>query len=56
MNQQTNQNQIDRFKELARELGCEEDEVAFEETLRKVAQSPPVKHEPKKRAPKASDR
>jgi hypothetical protein len=48
--------QHDRFKQLARELGCDEDEAAFEEALRKVAQSKPApKHEPKKRTPK-SDR
>jgi len=29
--------QLDRFKQLARELGCDEDEAAFEEALRKVA-------------------
>ena len=42
--------QIDRFKELARELGCDEDEVAFEAALKKVAEAPqPQKHEPQKR-------
>lgn len=52
--------QVSRFKQLARELGCDEDEEAFEAALRKVAQSGPApKHEPKKqknpkkRAPKA---
>lgn len=44
-------NQHDRFKQLARELGCDEDEAAFEEALRKVAQSPhQPKREPKRRA------
>jgi len=44
--------QIDRFKELARELGCDEDEAAFEAALKKVAEAPPPpKHEPKKRKP-----
>ena len=43
--------QIDRFKELARELGCDEDEAAFDAALKKVAESAPLpKHEPKKRA------
>jgi hypothetical protein len=28
--------QLDRFKEAARELGCDEDPRAFEEALRKV--------------------
>lgn len=51
------QAQIDRFKELARELGCDEDEAKFEAALKKLAKSPELpKHEPKKRAPsKASD-
>jgi len=41
---------IDRFKALARELGCDEDEAAFETALGKLAKSGPVpKHEPKKR-------
>ena len=45
---------IDRFKELARESGCDEDEAAFEAALKKMAQSGPVpKHEPKKRPRKA---
>jgi hypothetical protein len=45
--------QIDRFKALARELGCDEDEAAFEAALKKVAERAPLpKHEPKKRAPK----
>jgi hypothetical protein len=45
--------QHDRFKELARELGCDEDEAAFDEALRRVATAPPLrKHEPKKRKPK----
>jgi hypothetical protein len=45
--------QIDRFKALARELDCDEDEAAFEEALKKVSESPhQPKHEPKKRKPK----
>ena len=53
MNQKTDESQIDRFKALARELGCDEDEGAFEEALKKVASAPPLpKHEPKKRKPK----
>ncbi len=46
----SDQPQIDRFKELARELGCDEDEAAFDEALKKVAETKPLpKHEPKKR-------
>ena len=42
--------QIDRFKEVARELGCDEDEAAFDAALKKVAEAPAQpKHEPKKR-------
>jgi len=36
--------QIDRFKELARELSCDEDEAAFENALKKIArQKLPIK-------------
>lgn len=42
--------QHDRFKQLARELGCDEDEAAFDRALLKVAKSDPIpKHVPKKR-------
>lgn len=42
--------QHDRFKALARELGCDEDEAAFDRALSKVAKSDPIpKHVPKKR-------
>jgi hypothetical protein len=45
---------IDRFKALARELECDEDETAFEAALGKLATSGPApKHEPKKRIKKA---
>jgi len=33
--------QADKFKELARELECDEDEKAFEETVKRVATNPP---------------
>lgn len=33
--------QADKFRDLARELGCDEDEARFEETVRKVAKAPP---------------
>jgi hypothetical protein len=49
------QAQIDRFKALARELGCDEDEAAFDAALKKVAERAPLpKHEPKKRKGKAA--
>lgn len=32
--------QVDKFRDLARELECDEDEAAFDERLRKVARTP----------------
>lgn len=32
--------QIDKFRDLARELEADEDEVRFEETVKKVAKAP----------------
>lgn len=40
--------QLERFKEAARDLGCDEDESRWEENLRKVA-----KHKP---APEADEK
>ena len=37
----TDRSQRDRFIEKARELGCDEDEVRFNETLKRVAKAPP---------------
>ena len=34
--------QADKFADLARELECDEDEARFEETVKKVAKSPPL--------------
>jgi hypothetical protein len=42
--------QKQRFIDKARELGCDEDEVAFEERLRKIAKAPPPKPESKRKA------
>ena len=33
--------QIDRFKEAARALGCDEDEAAFDEKLKAIAKQKP---------------
>jgi hypothetical protein len=45
--------QIQRFKALARELECDEDEAAFDEALKQIADVQALpKHEPKKRAAK----
>lgn len=30
-------NQVDKFRQAARELGCDEDETTFDEKLRKLA-------------------
>lgn len=35
--------QIDRFKEAARALGCDEDEAAFDTALRQIASYKPKK-------------
>jgi hypothetical protein len=40
-----NRNQAEKFREAARQLGCDESEEAFDRALRKV-----VKREPKKPA------
>jgi site-specific DNA-adenine methylase len=39
--------QVDKFRELARELECDEDEDAFDERLKKVATAPPKEPAPK---------
>lgn len=44
--------QVDKFKELARQLECDEDERAFDERLRKLAKAPtqpPPTRKPKRR-------
>ena len=52
---QSDNEQHQRFKELARELGCDEDEAAFEAALKKLAESPALpKHVPKKRVSEPS--
>jgi len=35
--------QLDKFKDLARELECDEDEAKFEETVKRVAERQPEK-------------
>jgi hypothetical protein len=51
------ESQFDRFKELARELGCDDNEAAFDAALRKLADVKAIpKHEPKKRALPAKKR
>ena len=38
--------QLEKFKEAAREHECDEDEAAFEETLRQISQHKPEKERP----------
>lgn len=54
--QSTASSQIDRFREAARELGCDESEERFVEVVKKLAKAPPAKNEPKPkpRQPKGS--
>jgi hypothetical protein len=37
-----NQSQSDKFKDTARELGCDEDEARWDERLKKVAKAKPA--------------
>lgn len=39
------QSQVDKFKEAARELECDEDEERWDERLKKVAKGKPEKSE-----------
>jgi hypothetical protein len=48
--------QSKRFIEKARELGCDEDEAAFGERLRKIAKAKPSEPEKKKPSAKSSRR
>jgi hypothetical protein len=36
------QSQSERFKQAARELGCDDDPERFKETVRKLAKAPPA--------------
>jgi hypothetical protein len=37
--------QLQKFQDLARELGCDEDEAAFKAVVRKIAKTPPQHRE-----------
>jgi hypothetical protein len=37
--------QIDKFRDLARELEADEDEAKFEDAMRRIAKTPPPKDE-----------
>jgi hypothetical protein len=39
--QSPNKDQVAKFKQAARELGCDEDEASFEARLRKIAKTIP---------------
>ena len=41
--QKVEMSQLDKFKEAARELECDEDEATFEDKLRHIAKSDPPK-------------
>ena len=43
-----NKKQIDRFKEVARELGCDESEERFNENLKRIAKAKPKARENEK--------
>jgi hypothetical protein len=45
MNEQ-DKSQIDRFREAARQLGCDEDEAAFDEKLKVIAKQKPKQQGP----------
>lgn len=45
MNDKPTKPQLDKFRDLARELEADEDEAAFEERVRRIAQSQPPKPE-----------
>jgi hypothetical protein len=44
-NQPPSTSQLNKFQDLARDLGCDEDEDAFKAKLRKIAKSPPQHRE-----------
>lgn len=43
--EQPPKSQADKFRDLARELGCDDDEAKFDEALKRIAETP--KPEPK---------
>jgi hypothetical protein len=46
------QSQKSKFEQAARELGCSEDENAFDKTLKKIASAPPPKSVEKRKTKK----
>jgi hypothetical protein len=47
--------QSERFIEAARELGCDEDEDAFKDRLKKLASAPPPETVRERKKPKKTD-
>lgn len=47
-----NKTQADKFRELARELECDESEERFDRALKRVAESPPPEREDKSKKDK----
>lgn len=48
------ENQKDHFIEVARELGCDEDEGTFKKLLKKLASAPPPKSVEKRKTKKTN--
>jgi len=46
---QSGKKQVEAFRKKARELGCDEDEAAFEDRLKKIAKAAP---KPEKKKPR----
>ena len=47
--------QVEKFREVARELGCDESEERFDEKLRAIAKKKPKSPEPPQRRERGSD-
>ncbi|MGQ7790792.1 hypothetical protein ACUN0C_00095 [Faunimonas sp. B44] len=45
--------QIERFRDAARELGCDDNENRFMDALRQISKAPPVKQEPRPKSKKS---
>jgi hypothetical protein len=50
-NDKTKATQADHFKRAARELGCDEDQDAFDKVLKRIASAPPPKSVQKRKQP-----
>lgn len=43
--------QVEKFKKAARELGCDDDEKAFDKVLKKITKAPPPKSVQQRKKP-----